>query len=348
VVRHLREYYPAATLIGLDSGYFAACLLENTLVPERFLDRQYFADVRDVTEQMLQGVDAIVHLAALPNDAVGHTYDALTQAINQDATLKLADAAKRAGAASFVFASCCSVYGFAEEGTRDEHSEVNPLSAYARAKVNAEIGLKSLADASLLVTCLRFASACGASPRLRLDQILNAYVVAAMANGAIDILSDGSQSHPLIDVADMARAIHWAIQRPSSAGGEALIVNAGSDQWNYPLHDLAAAVADEIPSARVKLHSDAEPGKGSCRVNFELFRKLAPQHQPIVTLKSSIRELKTVLEHAHFANSKVRKSNFMRLNMLSQLRRDGQLDKELRWASPSSFPGAGKLMGLPV
>jgi nucleoside-diphosphate-sugar epimerase len=304
--------------------------------------------VRDVTEQMLQGVEAIVHLAAIAEEPVGNAYDALTHSINQEATLKLAAAAKRAGAASFVFASCCSVYGFADAGTCDEQAEVNPLTAYARAKVNSEIGLKTLADNNFQVTCLRFAGACGASPRLRLDQALSAFVTVAMASGGIEIMNDGSQCHPLIDVADAARAIHWAIERPSTVGGEALVVNAGSDQWNYELRDLAAAVADEIPGVRVNLNRDALPDQRSYRVSFELFRKLAPQHQPIGTLKSSIRELKTVLEHAHFADRKVRKSNLMRLNMLSQLRQDGHLDEELRWVAPSSFPGAGKLMGFPA
>ena len=99
---------------------------------------------------------------------------------------------------------------------------------------------------------------------------------------------------------------------------------------------------------RVNVNSNALPDKRSYRVNFELFRRLAPQHQPLITLQSSIRALKTVLEDAHFANREFRKSNLMRLNMLSQLRRDGQLDEELRWSAPTSVAGAGKLIGVPA
>jgi hypothetical protein len=146
----------------------------------------------------------------------------------------------------------------------------------------------------------------------------------------------------------MARAIHWAITRHSTASGEALVVNAGSDSWNYQVRDLAAAVANEIPGVRVNVNTNALPDKRSYRVNFELFRKLAPQYQPIVTLESSIRALKAALEDSHFANRDFRQSNLMRLNMLSNLRRNGQLDEELRWAAPSSFAEAGKLIGVPA
>jgi nucleoside-diphosphate-sugar epimerase len=225
---------------------------------------------------------------------------------------------------------------------------VDPLAIYARSKANAETALKTFADSNFQVTCLRFASACGASPRLRLDLVLNDFVASALADGVIEILSDGSAWRPLIDVQDIARAIHWAIERPSTPGGEALVVNAGSDSWNYQVRDLAAAVAGEIPGVRVNVHSKAPADKRSYRVNFDLFRKLAPQHQPLVTLECSIRVLKAVLEQAHFANKDFRKSNLVRLKMLSQLRRDGQLDEELRWSAPSSVPGAGKLIGVPA
>jgi nucleoside-diphosphate-sugar epimerase len=336
VVRHLRERRPDSALIGLDTGYFAACLLENTVIPERFLDRQYFADVREVTESTLEGVHAIVHLAAISNDPMGNAFEAVTRAINEESTLRLAAAAKRAGVGAFVLASSCSVYGFAESGTRDEHSEVQPLTAYARSKVSSEAGLQALAGPDFQVTCLRFATACGFSPRLRLDLVLNDFVAAALVNGVIQILSDGSPWRPLIDVQDMARAIDWAVGRPHSAGGSSLIVNAGSDVWNYQVRDLAAAVARHIPGVRVDINSNAAPDKRSYRVNFELFRRLAPGHQPQATLDSSIERLKQGLESAGFRDPDFRKSNLMRLNMLASLRRTGYLDEDLRWSGAAN------------
>ena len=86
----------------------------------------------------LAGVDAIIHLAAISNDPMGNAYEKVTEDINYQGTLTVARAAREAGVRHFVFASSCSVYGFAEDGARNEQSSVNPLTAYARSKVASE------------------------------------------------------------------------------------------------------------------------------------------------------------------------------------------------------------------
>src|SRR6185503_4928201 len=111
----------------------------------------------------------------------------------------------------------------------------------------AETDLARLADERFKVTCLRFATACGMSDRLRLDLVLNDFVAGAVASKKISILSDGTAWRPLIHVKDMARAIDWSIQRESSRGGSFLTVNVGDDRWNYQVKDLAEAVARVIP-----------------------------------------------------------------------------------------------------
>ena len=125
--------------------------------------------------------------------------------------MQTARAAREAGVRSFVFASSCSVYGRAE-AVATEASPVEPLTAYARSKVGAEEELAELAGDGFEVTSLRFATACGASDRLRLDLVLNDFVASAVASGEIRLLSDGSAWRPLIHVRDMARAIEWAIE----------------------------------------------------------------------------------------------------------------------------------------
>src|SRR5205807_1282549 len=109
---------------------------------------------------------------------------------------------------------------------RTEDSPLDPLTAYARSKVLSERDLAKLASPQFRVTCLRFATACGMSERLRLDLVLNDFVANALATGQILILSDGTPWRPLIHVEDMAQAIDWAISRTS--GGDFLVVNAGS------------------------------------------------------------------------------------------------------------------------
>ena len=194
VLRRLRESHPESTLIGYDIGYFAHCLTGPSRFPESRADVQYFGDIRQVPEKILQGVDAIVHLCAISNDPMGAIFEDITLDINYRASIDLAVKAKRAGVKAFVFASSCSVYGFAEGGPRREEDELNPLTAYAKSKVSTELDLASLASESFTVTCLRFATACGMSDRLRLDLVLNDFVAGALVSKCINILSDGTRS----------------------------------------------------------------------------------------------------------------------------------------------------------
>ncbi len=331
VVRQLRQSRPDELLIGYDTGFFANALTSSLLFPECQLTAQLFGDVRSVPEGVFEGVDAVVHLAAISNDPMGSAFEGVTMDINHEAGINIAQQAKAAGVKSFVFASSCSVYGFAEDGARNESSTVNPLTAYARSKVATEMDLQPLADSRFKVTCLRFATACGMSPRLRLDLVLNDFVASAMALKKINILSDGAPWRPLINVKDMARAIDWAISRSPASGGDYLIVNAGSDEWNYQVKDLAAAVQRQMPSVEVSINPNAQPDKRSYRVDFSLFRQLAPRHQPVHSLDASVRELRSGLEAIGFADPNFRESRLVRLKMLNALKSAGCVTDDLYW-----------------
>jgi nucleoside-diphosphate-sugar epimerase len=331
VVNQLRASYPDATLVGFDIGYFGNCITSAEVLPECRVNLQYFGDIRQFPEEALSDVDGIVHLAGISNDPIGNRFEEVTLDINYRASIELAKKAKEAGVKSFIFASSCSMYGAAEDSARTEKSALNPLSAYAKSKVLTERGLETLADKGFKVTCLRFATACGWSDRLRLDLVLNDFVAGAVASGRITILSDGSPWRPLINVRDMARAIDWAISREVDQGGVLLAVNVGSDEWNYQVKDLAEAVAREIPGTDVSINKDAQPDKRSYRVNFELFRKLAPAYQPTVGLIESIKELKNGLEAMGFKDGEFRNSKYMRLNVLTQLQEKGLVNEKLQW-----------------
>lgn len=331
VVEQLRASHPGATLMGLDMGYFANCLTNADIIPECRLDVQYYTDIRKVTEDILKDVDAIIHLAAISNDPMGNTYEEVTFDINYRATVDLAKIAKKAGVKTFVYASSCSMYGYAEDGARDEQSPLNPLTAYAKSKVLSEQALSQVADDDFIVTSLRFATACGMSERLRLDLVLNDFVAGAVASGKITILSDGTPWRPLINIKDMARAIDWALMRTQSNGGPFLAVNVGSDQWNYQVKDLADAVARVVPGIDISINRDAQPDKRSYRVSFELFRKLAPEHQPRIDILTTVRELKDGLTAMDFRDGDFRNSILMRLKMLTALRQKGLLSEKLEW-----------------
>lgn len=333
VVRRLRASRPDAHLQGLDTGYFASCLTTRDVLPELRLDLQHFADVRKFPAHLLEGLDAIVHLAAISNDPMGNLYEQVTLEINHQATVELACKAKAAGVKSFIFASSCSIYGAAEGGPRTEDAPVNPLTAYARSKVFAERDLQPLAGGGFTVTCLRFATACGWSDRLRLDLVLNDFVAGAVSAHRISILSDGTPWRPLIHVEDMARACDWAIGRPAAPGGDFLAVNVGCDRSNYQVRELAEAVARVIPDTVVQINENAPPDKRSYRVDFDLYRQLAPGHQPAYDLETTIVGLKEGLAGLRFEDEDFRSSILMRLVHLSRLRSDGRLTASLTWTT---------------
>ncbi|MDH3650045.1 MAG: SDR family oxidoreductase [Saprospiraceae bacterium] len=329
VVKELRAFIPNVSVEGFDIGYFARNITNALVSPDIYLDRQHYGDVRRFPQEILKGVDAVVSLAAISNDPIGNQFEAETLSINYEANVAIAKLAKRLGVNRFIFASSCSVYGSAEEQPRKENSSLNPLTAYARSKILSEEALRELADEDFQVTCLRFATACGMSDRLRLDLVLNDFVAGALASGIIDILSDGTPWRPLIHVNDMARAIRWAIEKPKGYGGDFLSVNTGSNNWNYQVHDLAYAVQAIMPDLEVRIDKNAAPDKRSYKVNFDLFKELAPDHQPLFDLNSAVHDIHKGLKSIGFTNSDFRESNFMRLNVIKDLVENGVLDANL-------------------
>lgn len=332
VVQHLRRVFPTARMVGVDAGFFANCTTGCEVLPESRLNQQVFADIRHLSPDLLQGVDCVVHLAAISNDPMGNKHEAVTYAINHRASIALAGQAKAAGVKRFIFASSCSMYGAGQDHPRRESDTLNPLTAYARSKVLTEQDLAPLADDHFVVTSLRFSTACGMSDRLRLDLVLNDFVACAVATKRISILSDGTPWRPLINVKDMARAIEWAVTRPAVIGGAYLAVNVGSADRNYQVREIAARVANLIPGVSVEINPEAPPDKRSYRVNFDLYRQLAPNHQPIYDLADSIVELWSALQSAGFQDRDFRSSRMMRLNHLNHLLANGYLDEDLRWA----------------
>lgn len=336
VVRHLRLAYPHAVLVGMDIGYFADCLSGSAVFPECAVDIQHFADVRCYPDSLLRGIDSIVYLAAISNDPMGSAFEKVTYDINHAACVAMAADAKRAGVMSFVYASSCSIYGFASDKPKTEDSPLNPLTAYARSKVFAEDGLRAVASDDFIVTCLRFATACGMSSRLRLDLVLNDFVASAVLAGKISILSDGTPWRPLINTKDMARAIDWAIARRTDSGGAFLAVNVGKDDWNFQVRDLAEAVAGVMPGTKIEVNKDAVIDKRSYRVDFSRYRGLAgEQYLPKESLRETIEDLKSGIEAMDMRGADFRESNLVRLRTIRRLMSQGLLNKDLEWSFKS-------------
>jgi nucleoside-diphosphate-sugar epimerase len=339
LTRFLRNTMPDVELIGFDTGYFGSCLTGAETLPETLMNRQVFGDIRQFPSEILEGVDAVVHLSAISNDPMGNKFERVTEDINLKASAALAKAAAAKGVKNFVFASSCSMYGQADGGARTEKDATNPLTAYARSKIGTEKALAETNLGQMTVTSLRFATACGMSDRLRLDLVLNDFVACALSAGEITVLSDGTPWRPLIDVEDMARAISWAVNRNSGNGGQFLAVNAGRNEGNYQVAELAQAVARRVPGTKVTINTNAPPDKRSYKVDFALFKSLAPQFIPQVTLEQSIERLQKGLSAMAFKDKEFRNSPYMRLKVLEQHMAEGRLDAELRWTNPSTLAG---------
>ncbi len=331
VIQNLKTSYPRERLRAIDAGWFLSQHDGTDPAHEVFLDELILGDIRDASRSWFNPGESIVHLAAVSNDPMGHQYASVTEEINEVHTLRMAQLAKESGASAFVFASSASVYGSGSSEPRREDSEVNPQTAYARSKIQTEIGLRKLASPDFKVTCLRFATACGWSPRLRLDLVLNDFVAAAVTTGRIEVLSDGLPWRPLIHVRDMARAVTWSVSPARQERSDYIVVNVGSIEWNFQIRDLANSVASVLGDIAVDINTEAQPDTRSYSLDFSFWRELAPEYQPIESLPDTIKELAFHMKNLCDLDSGFRSSNRIRLKRLEELQASGWMDERLRW-----------------
>ena len=328
--KYLKERYQNITLVGLDLGFFENSLTIEDRPVDRYYDVQYHADVRNFQSDMLKGFDAVVNLAAISNDPMGNQFESVTDEINRSAVVRISKAAADNGVRSIVFASSCSMYGAASEKAKTEQDSTNPLTAYARSKIGVENDLANEQLNGSVFTALRFSTACGFTPRTRLDLVLNDFVISAILDKKISILSDGTPWRPLIHVHDMCRAIDWAIHRDDQYNNIRSI-NIGSNEWNYQVKDLAEAVARYAGNVSVDINTNAPPDKRSYQVDFSLFKKIAPNYQPEMNLEKSIDDLFVGLSTLKINEVNFRESKFIRLKVLMHLMSQGVIDSNLRY-----------------
>ena len=327
LVPYLRKVYPKSSIVGLDIGYFSEKIIDQSN-PEDNLDDQIILDLREITQSYLVGFDVVINLAAISNDPMGKEFEIATEEINFLAGIKLAKLSKEAGVKKFIFASSCSVYGEGQEHSKKENDPVNPLTEYAKSKINSEKKLFEISDSTFSIKCLRFATACGFSPRLRLDIVLNDFVAAAIVNKEINILSDGNPWRPLIHVKDMARAIHWSIE--DTARKNFQIINTGNLNGNFQVKEIAEAVKKIIPETKISINENASPDKRTYKVDFSAFANQAKEFLPIFSLKDSVIDLANKIKSLNLDNNSITSSNFVRLKALKESISQNKLDNNLK------------------
>jgi nucleoside-diphosphate-sugar epimerase len=298
-------------VVGCDIGLFENCNWEPLVTP----DHELVKDIRKIDAYDLNGCDCVMHLAAISNDPMGEMNAQLTFDVNRDASIHLAKTAKSAGVPRFLFAGSCSIYGKGEKLDLDETDSLNPLTAYARSKIESEQALSKLADNSFTPVYLRNATAYGHSPMLRMDLVVNNLLGSAMSYGEIRIQSDGSPWRPLIHCRDIARAFAAFAKAPKESIHNKA-VNVGGNAENYQVRDVGDQVQRLIPSAKVVYTGEVGADPRNYRVNFDLLSRLLPDFKLQYRLESGMEELyRKMVEHG-FGKQDFEGDRFVRLRTL--------------------------------
>lgn len=219
-------------------------------------------DILTFDDAVLDGVEAVIHLAGLSNDPTAEFNPPANKRINTDATGILAEACKRRGVQRFVFGSSCSVYDKAP-GSGDalltEESPVGPKAAYGASKLAAENILLDLADGRFCPTILRQGTVYGWSPRMRYDLVVNTFVKCAFEQGRLSVHCGGRMWRPLIDVTDVAKCYIACIEAPvQDVAGQIFNVS----HKNYQILELATLVKkalDGIVEVDLHVEHDDQP-----------------------------------------------------------------------------------------
>ena len=194
-------------------------------------------DVRDIEPGLLEGIDSIVHLANIANDPSVELNPTLSWEVNVLGTMQLVDMASRVGVPHFIYASTGSVYGIRSEDRVTEDLPLVPLSVYNKTKMVAERVLLSYSN-QLQVHCIRPATVCGVSPRMRLDVSVNMFTKQAFVNNKMTVFG-GAQTRPNIHIEDLSNVYLHFLGHPEIESG---CYNAGFE--NISIHDIATLVAD--------------------------------------------------------------------------------------------------------
>lgn len=301
-------------VVGYDIGYYAQCLL----LPLNTDLQQITKDIRAISDQDLQGVEAVIHLAGLSNDLLGELSPGLTEEINLGGTLRLADAAKRMGVHRFIYASSQSMYGISnvDRELDEDDSEKHPITAYARTKWEAECKLKELQTPEFTVVCFRPSTVFGASPRLRCDIVFNNLVACAYTTGRIEIKSDGTPWRPVVHVRDVCAAFIAGLNAPGDlVAGRSY--NVGIPNGNFTVRDLAEAAQRAMPGSELTFTGEHGKDARTYRVSFQrILTELKNYYQPQWDLDRGGKELVAFFDEVNFTEDAFRGRTTNRLAQL--------------------------------
>ena len=314
-------------VIGVDTGYYKVGWLYNgTETTAKTLNK----DIRNISLEDLEGVEAIVHMAELSNDPTGQLSPTITYDINHAGSVRLAKLAKQAGVRRFVYMSSCSVYGVATKDDVTEESPVNPQTAYAECKTFVERDVQPLANDDFSPTFMRNATAFGASPRMRFDIVLNNLAGLAWTTKEIKMISDGTPWRPLVHALDISKAIICALEAPRDIIHNQ-IFNVGDTANNYRVKEIAEFVAEAFPGCKLSFGDNASDNR-SYRVSFEKINTVLPGFKCDWDARLGAKQLFEVFNQIDMTEEIFFSRGFTRLKQLEYLIRTQQIDKDFFWA----------------
>ena len=314
-------------VVGLDSDIYARCTFAagGAIKDVETLRK----DVRDVEAKDLRGIEAIVHLAGLSNDPLGDFRPEITYAINHQASVKLARLAKDARVRRFVFASSCSNYGAAGEDFLDEQSAFNPVTPYGESKVFVERDVAALNDDRFSTTFLRCATACGVSPRIRFDLVLNNLVAWAYTTGKVLLKSAGTSWRPIVHIEDISRAFLAMVEAPRElVHGQAF--NVGTTAENFKVKDIAQIVVDTVPGSQLAFQEGASADTRNYRVNCDKLARVLPHAKPRWTVRTTAKQLYDAYQRASLTPNDFEGPRYQRIAHIKNLVSQGFLTDEFR------------------
>jgi len=281
----------------IDTQWFGNYILKNKRIKIKKID------LRNVDKYSFKNIDHIIHLANIANDPAAELQPELSWEINVLGTKLVLDKAINAKVKSIIFASSGSVYGIKKEKKVTENLSLNPISIYNKTKMTAERVLLSYKD-KIKIFCIRPATVCGFSPRMRFDLTVNILTKQALELNEITV-HGGSQIRPNININDLVRVFEHFLYKKKIKSG---IYNAGFE--NMSVLKIAKLISKYIPSKIIvsKINDIRSYRLDSSKILKTGFK---PQFQ----VKDAILDLKSRFEKKEL---KVRKNNFS-VNWLKQI-----------------------------